>query len=422
MSDIQTTSQSILVVGGGMSGITTALEAAEADYDVVLVEKNSYLGGHVAQLHQYFPKLCPPNCGLEINFKRMRINPRIRFFTMAEVEKISGEEGDYDVGIKISPRYINEKCTCCGKCTEVCEVELGNPFNFGMDKIKAAYLPHEFAFPMRYVMDPSIVGTEEGKKCHDVCEYGAIDLDMSETHFDLKVGAIVWAAGWEPYDASNVEYYGFGEYKNVITNVMLERLASFNGPTEGKILRPSDGKAVKTVAFIQCAGSRDENHLPYCSGICCLASMKQATYIREQYPDCDVSIFFIDIRALDRLEDFYTKVQEDEKITFIKSKIANITEDEETSDLLLEGEDTRTGEQLRMSFDMVVLATGMVPNGMGIESSSKIQHDEYGFLTYDPEKAGIYGAGCVRRPTDVASSVQDATAAALKAIQSIARR
>jgi quinone-modifying oxidoreductase subunit QmoA len=422
MSDIQTTNQSILVVGGGMSGITAALEAAEAGYDVVLVEKNSYLGGRVAQLHQYFPKLCPPNCGLEINFKRMRINPRIRFFTMAEVEKISGEEGDYDVGIKISPRYINEKCTCCGKCTEVCEVELGNPFNFGMDKIKAAYLPHEFAFPMRYVMDPSIVGTEEGKKCHDACEYGAIDLDMSETHFDLKVGAIVWAAGWEPYDASNVEYYGFGEYENVITNVMLERLASFNGPTEGKILRPSDGKTVKTVAFIQCAGSRDENHLPYCSGICCLASMKQATYIREQYPDCDVSIFFIDIRALDRLEDFYTKVQEDEKITFIKSKIANITEDEETGALMLEGENTNTGEQIRMNFDLVVLATGMVPNKISIAPSSNVSCDEYGFLTYDPEKAGIYGAGCVRRPTDVASSVQDATAASLKAIQSIARR
>ncbi len=422
MSDIQTTNQSILVVGGGMSGITAALEAAEAGYDVVLVEKNPYLGGRVAQLHQYFPKLCPPNCGLEINFKRMRINPRIRFFTMAEVEKISGEEGDYDVGIKISPRYINEKCTCCGKCTEVCEVELGNPFNFGMDKIKAAYLPHEFAFPMRYVMDPSIAGTEEGKKCHDACEYGAIDLDMSETHFDLKVGAIVWAAGWEPYDASNVEYYGFGEYKNVITNVMLERLASFNGPTEGKILRPSDGKAVKTVAFIQCAGSRDENHLPYCSGICCLASMKQATYIREQYPDCDVSIFFIDIRALDRLEDFYTKVQEDEKITFIKSKIANITEDEETGALMLEGENTNTGEQIRMNFDLVVLATGMVPNKINTAPSPNVSCDEYGFLTYDPEKAGIYGAGCVRRPTDVASSVQDATAAALKAIQSIARR
>ena len=291
-----------------------------------------------------------------------------------------------------------------------------------MDKIKAAYLPHEFAFPMRYVIDPSIIGAEDGTKCKEACEYDAIDLEMKETTFDLKVGAIVWAAGWDPYDASKVEYYGFGEYKNVITNVMMERLASPNGPTGGKILRPSDGKEPKNVAFIQCAGSRDENHLPYCSGICCLASMKHSTYLREQYPDCDVTIFFIDIRALDRLEDFYTRVQGDEKLSFIKSKIANIAEDEETGDLLLEGENTNTGEQIRKSFDLVVLATGMVPNKIDIDNLPDVSYDEYGFLTFDPEKTGIYGAGCVRRPTDVASCVQDATAAALKAIQSIARR
>jgi quinone-modifying oxidoreductase subunit QmoA len=422
MAEVETTNQSILVVGGGMSGITAALEAAEAGHNVVLVEKNPYLGGRVTQLYQYFPKLCPPNCGLEINFRRMKLSPKIRFFTMAEVTGISGQEGDYDVTVKLAPRYVNEKCTCCGKCAEACEAEIDNPFNFGMDKIKAAYLPHEFAFPMRYVLDPSISGTEDGKKCKEACEYDAIDLEMKETTFDLKVGAIVWAAGWDPYDASKVEYYGFGEYKNVITNVMMERLASPNGPTGGKILRPSDGKEPKNVAFVQCAGSRDENHLPYCSGICCLASMKHSTYLREQYPDCDVTIFFIDIRALDRLEDFYTRVQGDEKLSFIKSKIANITEDEETGDLLLEGENTNTGEQIRTSFDLVVLATGMVPNKIEIEPSPDVSYDEYGFFTYDPEKAGICGAGCVRRPTDVASCVQDATAAALRAIQSIARR
>jgi quinone-modifying oxidoreductase subunit QmoA len=245
---------------------------------------------------------------------------------------------------------------------------------------------------------------------------------MKESIFDLKVGSIVWAAGWDPYDASKIEYYGFGQYKNVITNVMMERLASPNGPTGGKILRPSDGKEAKNVAFIQCAGSRDENHLPYCSGICCLASLKQSTYLREQYPDSQATIFFIDIRALDRLEDFYVKVKEDEKVTFIKSKIAMITEEEETGDLLLEGENTNTGQQIRTKFDMVVLATGMVPKKIDIEPSPDISYDEYGFMIHDPKRAGIYGAGCVRRPVDVATSVQDATAAALKAIQSIARR
>jgi len=422
MTDVETTNQSLLVVGGGISGITAALEAAEAGYDVVLIEKNPYLGGRVTQLYQYFPKLCPPNCGLEINFRRIKLNPRIRFFTMAEVEKISGQEGDYDVTVKLSPRFVNEKCTCCGKCAEACETEIDNPFNLGMDKVKAAYLPHEFAFPMRYVIDPSIAGLDEGKKCQDACEYDAMDLNMTETLFDIKVGSIVWATGWNPYDASKIEYYGFGEYKNVITNIMMERLASPDGPTGGKILRPSDSKEVKNVAFVQCAGSRDENHLPYCSGICCLASMKHATYLREQYPDCNVTIFFIDIRTLDRLEDFYSKVKEDEKLTFIKSKIANITEDAETGDLLLEGENTNTGEQIKMSFDMVTLATGMVPNGLKIGSSPDVSMDEYGFMVLDPDKAGIYGAGCVRRPTDVASSVQDATGAALRAIQSITRR
>lgn len=422
MANAQATNQTILVVGGGMSGITAALEAAETGYDVVVVEKNPYLGGRVAQLHQYFPKLCPPSCGLEINFKRMKLSPRVRFFTMAEVTDIAGQKGDYDVTIRVAPRFVNEKCTGCGKCADVCDIEIENPFNYGMDKMKAAYLPHDFSFPMRYVLDPSIVGTDTGKKCREACAYGAIDLDMKEISFDLKVGAIVWAAGWTPYEASKVEYYGFGQYPNVITNVMVERLAAFGGPTGGKILRPSDGKAPKNVAFIQCAGSRDENHLAYCSGICCLASLKQATYLREQYPDSKVTVFFIDIRATDRLEDFYVKVKEDQAITFIKSKIAMITQDEETKDLLLEGENTQTGKQIRDRFDMVVLATGMVPNKPLMEGLPEVCYDDYGFMVSDEGKAGIFGAGCVRKPSDVATCVQESTAAALKAIQTVARR
>lgn len=422
MASMQKTNQTILVVGGGISGITSALEAAEAGHEVVLIEKNPYLGGRVSQLHQYFPKLCPPNCGLEINFKRMRVNPRIRFFTMAELDSVSGSDGEYDVTVKLSPRYVNERCTGCGKCAEVCTTEIPNAHNLGMDTIKAAYLPHDFAFPMRYVLDASIVGTEEGKACQAACPYDAIDLNMKEESVDLKVGSIIWAAGWTPYDASKIEYYGYGTYKNVISNVMVERMASANGPTQGKILRPSDNKPVKNIAFIQCAGSRDENHLAYCSGICCLASLKQATYIRDQYPEAQVTIFFIDIRALDRLEDFYTKVKADQKVAFVKSKIAMITEDEQTADLLLEGENTQTGQQIRAGFDLVVLATGMVPNQFSKGSLPDASFNEYGFLTRDLEKGGIYGAGCSRRPTDVATCVQDATGSALKAIQSIARR
>jgi quinone-modifying oxidoreductase subunit QmoA len=203
---------------------------------------------------------------------------------------------------------------------------------------------------------------------------------------------------------------------------MMERLASFGGPTAGKILRPSDGKAPKNVAFIQCAGSRDENHLAYCSGICCLASLKQATYLREQYPDSKATVFFIDIRANDRLEDFYVKVKEDPQIAFVKSKIAMITQDEGTKDLLLEGENTQTSKQIRDRFDMVVLATGMVPNKPAMEGLPEVRYDDYGFMVSDEGKAGIFGAGCVKKPIDVASCVQESTAAALKAIQTVARR
>lgn len=416
------TTQTILVVGGGISGISTAIEAAEAGHKAVLVEKNPYLGGRVAQMNQYFPKLCPPYCGLEINFRRMKQSPNVRFFTMAEVESISGEEGNFDVTIKISPRYVNENCTCCGKCAEVCGLEVDNPFNFGLDKVKAAYLPHDMAFPMRYILDPALIGGDEAQKVKDACPYDAIDLEMQPETFTLNVGAVVWASGWSPYDASKIEYYNFDKNSNLITNVMMERLAAVNGPTGGKIVRPSDGKPVESVVFVQCAGSRDENHLPYCSDVCCLASLKQSTYIREQNPEAKVTICFIDIRALERLEDFYVKVKADENVTFIKSKIAKITQDPESGDVILEGEDTLAGQAIKLQADMAVLATGMVPNTSGDKVPLEVNYDMYGFITGDSGVPGLCGVGTVRRPNDVSSCVQSGTAAALKAIQSISRR
>jgi len=413
--------RSILVVGGGISGLTTAVEAAEVGYDVYIVEKNPYLGGRVARLHQYFPKLCPPSCGLEINFRRIKENPRIRFFTMAEVEQISGQEGDFDVTIKLNPRYVNEKCTCCGDCAEACTTEIPNEFNYGMDKLKAAYLPHDFAFPMRYVISPEIVGTDEGKKCAEACKYHAVELDMQPKSFNLKVGSIVWATGWQPYDAAKIDYYRFGEYPNVITNVMMERLASPDGPTQGKIVRPSDGKEVESVAFVQCAGSRDETHLWYCSGICCLASLKQATYVREKNPNSKVYIFYIDIRAYGtRFEDFYNKVRSDENISLIKGKVATILENPETKAITVGAEDQLKGEEVGIDVDLVVLATGMVPNTLESKVPADVSYDDYGFVASDVP--GIYAAGCVRKPVDVVTSVQDSTAAALKAIQSCVRR
>jgi len=411
--------QKVLVVGGGISGITTAVEVAEVGYEVTLIEKNPYLGGRVTQLNKYFPKLCPPNCGLEINFRRIRNNPRITIYTMAEVEKISGTEGDYGVTIKLNPRYVNEKCTACNACVEVCPVERPNEFNFGMDKTKAIYLPHDFAFPLRYVIDEKHCTKAECAKCVEACTYNAIDLNMKSQSVSVKVGSIVWATGWNPYDASKLDNLGFGKCPNVITNMMMERLAAPNGPTKGKILRPSDGKEISKIAFVQCAGSRDENHLAYCSYICCLASIKQTSYIREQYPDAEVTVFYIDIRTPGRFERVYVNAQKDEKIKFIKGKVAKIEEDPGTKDLTVTAEDALSLKKIHEKVDMVVLATGMAPSTMVSKLPAIIGYDENSFILPDTGVGGMYGIGCAKKPLDVYSSVQDATAAALKSIQSV---
>ena len=196
---------------------------------------------------------------------------------------------------------------------------------------------------------------------------------------------------------------------------LMERFASQEGPTQGKIVRPSDGAEIKKIGFVQCAGSRDDNHLPYCSAICCLASMKQATYVRERYPEAEIHIFYIDVRAPGRMEDFYTRVQEDEKIFFHRGKVGKITESPDSGNVILEAENTLTGDMTKMEFDMAVLATGMVPNTADDPLPMDVPLDEFGFIVSDTNE-GVIGAGVASRPFDVATTVQDATGAALKAI------
>ncbi len=416
-------SGSILVVGGGISGLTTALEAAEVGYEVFLVEKNPYLGGRVSQLKQYFPKLCPPTCGLEINFRRIKDNPRIKVLTMAEVEKVDGTAGNYTVAVKINPRYVNENCTCCGDCADACETEISSDYDFGMKNIKGAYLPFAMAFPARYVISDQIIGTEDANRCKDACKYGAVDLDMTEKTISLNVGAVVWATGWQPYDAAKIDNLGFGMYPNIITNMMMERMASTNGPTSGSILRPADDKAPESVAFVQCAGSRDENHLPYCSYICCMASLKQATYVREQYPDAKIYIFYIDLRAPgQRYEKFYQKIKEDENIILVKGKVAEVSEDPDTKKITVVAENAVTGEKIRQEVDLAVLATGMQPTAAVDKLPADLNFNEDGFIINDFEKGGMFAAGCANKPADVVSSNQNATGMALKAIQTLVKR
>ncbi|MCG2721228.1 MAG: CoB--CoM heterodisulfide reductase iron-sulfur subunit A family protein [Thermodesulfovibrionales bacterium] len=410
----------VLVVGGGMSGLTTAIEVAEAGFEAHIVEKSPYLGGRVAQINKYFWKLCPPNCGLEIQFKRIKNNPRMKFYTLAEVESIQGEEGNFDVTINLHPRYVNDKCVGCNACAEACPSYRENDFNFGMDKTKAAYLPHEQAFPFQYVIDAKTCSNDCMKACVEACKYNAIDLDMKPETVNIKVGAVVLATGWNPYDMSKLDLLGSGQIKNVITNMMMERLASGDGPTKGKIIRPSDGKEVKNVAFVQCAGSRDENHLPYCSYICCLASLKHAMYIREQYPDAKVTIYYIDIRTPGLYEQrFYWKIKDDPKVSFVKGKVASIVEEAGSKDVTVVVEDIYGGGKIKETFDMVVLATGMEATTKSSKVGMNIAHTVDGLVDDGALKKGIYAVGTIKNPADVARSVQDATGAAMKSIRSL---
>jgi quinone-modifying oxidoreductase, subunit QmoA len=413
------TNQTVLVVGGGIAGMTAALEAAECGKQVILVEKTPTLGGRTAQLYRYFPKMCHPTCGLEINLQRVRKNPNVRVMTMTEVTAVTGERGNYSATLRIRPRYVNENCTACGDCGRAVETEVPDAFNYGLGKVKAAYLPHLLCYPQRYVIDPSIIGTDEAEKAKAACKFNAIDLDMQEETVDFNVGAVIWATGWRPYDAAKILPYGYGRFRNVVSSVEFERLADKNGPTGGKILRPSDGKEAKNIAFIQCAGSRDENHLRHCSRICCMASLKQTQYVREAYGDEGKStIYYIDMRVIDRLEDFYRNVKSDSTVSFVKSKVARIAENEETGDLILHGVDTEGYHRYAAEHDLVVLAVGMEPEVKGVMLPEGVIMDSSGFIE-GSEDGGMFGAGSASSPLDVNRAVQNATASSLRAIQVI---
>jgi quinone-modifying oxidoreductase subunit QmoA len=410
--------KSLLVIGAGIAGISAALEAAEAGAKVVVVEREPYIGGRVIRSHNYFPKMCPPTCGMEINIRRVERNPRLRVMTSSRIATADPIDGGWKVTVATEPAWINSRCTACGDCTEACTTEVDDPYNLGMSKVKAVRLPHLNAWPKRFVFDRSAVDDGEAKKIADACTYDAIDLNAEETLETFEFDAVVVATGWKPYPIEKLDDLG-GTLDDVIANVQMERLASPAGPTGGQILRPSNGEAPTKVAFVQCAGSRDVNHLPYCSGICCLASLKQATYVKDQLPDAEVTMYYIDRRTPGRNEDVLLKVSEIEGVNLVKGKVGRI--EQANGSLTLHVEDVANEKLIEAQADMVVLATGMMPAVGDDDLAIFTRKDDDGFLLDDLESK-VTVAGVARRPEDVASSVRDATGAAARALMVAGRR
>lgn len=404
--------KSVLIIGGGISGITAAVEAAETGCRVYLVEKLPYLGGQVARMNEYFPKLCPPYCGLEINFRRIRNSKWIEVIRSASVEKISGSAGKFKVSLRCEPEYVTSACTACGDCSGVCPVEVENPFNYGMTTHKAIDLPHELSHPNRYYLDDSVCRKDKCKECVSACKYQAINLDAEPYTREINVGTVLFCTGWRPYEPKNLPEYSWGKSKDILNNVMMERLGAPNGPTRGKILRQSDGEPARRIAFVQCAGSRDENHLPYCSAVCCSASLKQAMYFTEQDSENQADIYYIDLRVSGRNEDFLNRVENHERIQLIKGKVSGVSLEEGRP--VIEAEDILSGKKIRDIYDLVILATGIVAQ---VPEIPGIDLDQDGFIIKDALENGYSAGGCCFEPKDVAATVRESTGLVINVLQ-----
>lgn len=407
-----TSPRPLLVVGAGIAGVTTALEAAEAGQEVVLVEREPSIGGRVLRNHKYFPKLCPPACGMEINGRRLTKNALVRVLTRAELTAAERSGAGWRVTVRRRAEHVTSACTACGDCSKACPATVADPFNLGMSRVPVVRMPHVDAWPRRYVMDRAACPAG-CRACVDACKVpGAIALEAKDQDEQIDVSAVVIATGWTPYPLEKLTELGGGRFPDVIANVQMERLAAPAGPTGGKIVKPSDGTPPKRVAFVQCAGSRDVKHLPYCSAVCCLASTKQALYVKEQYPDAEVTIYFIDRRTPGRNEAMLPRA-EAAGVRFVKGKVGKVDRSP-SGGLVLHVEDVDAGRILQAEADLVVLATGMVPSGNG-DVPLPVLRDGDGFAL-DDRTTNVFAVGVARRPEDVAASVRDATGGAAKAI------
>ena len=428
-----------LVIGGGIAGIQTALDIADAGFEVDIVEKKPTIGGKMAQIDKTFPTLDCAACILTPKMVDVAQHEKIRIFSYSEVEEVKGFVGNFNVKIRKKARYVKEDvCTGCGLCTEKCpQKKVPNDFNLGMDNKRAIYIPFAQAVPKVATIDPNyctMLKTGKCGVCSKVCTAKAIDYTQKDEFIEEKYGAIVAATGFNPISMDKFDEFAYSQSKDVITSLEFERLMNAAGPTAGKLLRPSDGKHPHTLVFVQCVGSRcsscAEKGKEYCSKICCMYTAKHAMLTRDKYPDTDVYVFYIDVRTPGKnFDEFYRRAVEDYGVHYIKGMVGKVSP--EGDKLIVQGSDLIANKQIKIDADLVVLAAAIEPDKSARPLATMLtaSMDTNDFFTEAHPKlrpvesptAGVFLSGCCQGPKDIPETVSQAGAAAAKVIGLLAK-
>ena len=428
-----------LVIGGGIAGIQTALDIADAGFPVDIVEKKPTIGGKMAQIDKTFPTLDCAACILTPKMVDVAQNENIRIFSYSEVDAVSGFVGNFDVKIRKKARFVDEtKCTGCGVCTEKCpQKKVPNDFNLGMDMKRAIYIPFAQAVPKVATIDADYCNMLKNGKCGvcaKVCAAGAINYEQKDEIIEEKYGAIVVATGFNPISMDKFDEFAYNQSKDVITSLEFERLTNAAGPTAGKLLRPSDGKHPEKIVFVQCVGSRcdscAEKGKEYCSKICCMYTAKHAMLTRDKYPDTEVFVFYIDVRTPGKnFDEFYRRAVEEYGVHYIKGMVGKIIP--EGDKLHVRASDLIENKQINIDADLVVLAAAIEPDKSARPLATMLtaSMDTNDFFTEAHPKlrpvesptAGVFLSGACQGPKDIPETVSQAGAAASKVIGLLAK-
>ena len=422
-----------LVIGGGIAGIQTALDIADAGFEVDIVEKKPTIGGKMTQIDKTFPTLDCAACILTPKMVDAAQNEKIRIYSYSEVEAVKGFVGNFHVTIRKKARYLKEDvCTGCGLCTEKCpQKKVANEFNLGLDNRRAIYIPFAQAVPKVATIDPDFCNMLKNGKCGvcaKVCTAGAIDYKQQDEHIEREYGAIVVATGFDPISLEKFDEFAYSKSPDVVSSLEFERLMNAAGPTGGTLLRPSDGAHPKTIVFVQCVGSRcdgGEKGKSYCSKICCMYTAKHAMLCREKYPDTDVYVFYIDVRTPGKnFDEFYRRAVEEYGVHYIKGMVGKVVP--EGGKLKVQASDLLGNRQLHIDADMVVLAAAIEPDKSARPLATMLtaSMDTNDFFTEAHPKlrpvesptAGVFLSGACQGPKDIPETVAQAGAAASKVI------